>query len=155
MTFWIDDIHILYNNNDVIPTNKMTSIEKINSITRLCIYSFIIFYILNMPTKYMWLSYSVFVSMIILYLFINNTINEHYINTVGINDNYITNDRLKIYDAYKDFDELYDKINMDRLSSYDIVNDQGKFGKACYEFPPTCKTHQSHCLNYNDYRTKY
>ena len=136
MKFWINDIHILYNNTDVIPTNEMSLIEQMNALTRMCILLFLLFYILHMPTKYMHFIFYIFVCIIVSYFIFNKNINEHYDNV----------------NKYLDFDTLNSKINIERLTDNNIINDQQKFENACYNLPPTCKINQKYCLNYNEYR---
>ena len=61
-------------------------------------------------------------------------------------------------DAYRDIEEVFNRVNSQRqffTVHHSIPNDQEAFARWCYKMPPTCKTDQSKCLNYQDLRLKY
>ena len=53
--FWLDDLKILYKNNNylsVIPSKDNTYIENLNAISRICIYSMIVLFLFQMNVEY-------------------------------------------------------------------------------------------------------
>ena len=61
-------------------------------------------------------------------------------------------------DLYRDIDDVYNKKNSQRqffTIPQSVPNDQEAFGRWCYKFPATCKTDQTRCTRYQDYRVKY
>lgn len=58
-------------------------------------------------------------------------------------------------DTYRDMEDIFNKNNADRqffTVHHNIPNDQEGFARWCYGFPPTCKTNQEQCMNYQDLR---
>ena len=50
-TFWIENPYIIFEKDELknfVPTKDMTIIQKMNAITRLCIYGIILGYIFNL-----------------------------------------------------------------------------------------------------------
>ena len=91
--FWIEDPSTLFSEKtyiSIIPTNDMNLNEKLNSITRLCIYYIIIGFIFNFKDLYIYTTFSIIILIIIVYninnsnkLDINNIFNKDEIEKLS------------------------------------------------------------------------
>jgi hypothetical protein len=72
--FWLDEPSILYNNNNFlyfIPTTNMTNKERLNAITRFCIYTVLLTSIFNKNIIWIQLAIIIIVLVILISKFIN------------------------------------------------------------------------------------
>ena len=65
-TFWLDDINVLKKYDELLPTNKMTFVEQLNALTRLCILIIIILCVFG-KTDLLSLPITVIILIIVIY----------------------------------------------------------------------------------------
>lgn len=142
--FWFQDPLILFKNNNYInfiPTNKMTRIEQLNSLTLFCIYLLILLYITNKLT-YVWIQLIVFfVIFIIIFYYI-------YINDNNGKLNNMTNipkdvENMIIESGYYDTEG---KLKIGRFLSHDA----NKNDNLNYTFDEYNKYQKNNCKNPTD-----
>ena len=86
--FWLDNPYILFNNENYtqfVPTNQMTLIEKMNAITRFCIYGIFIGNVLDFDDNIIHLLFSIIILIVIIYKLNQNKVNSF--NNNNINNN--------------------------------------------------------------------
>ena len=94
--FWLDNPYILFNNENYtqfVPTNQMTLIEKMNAITRFCIYGIFIGNVLDFDDNIIHLLFSIIILIVIIYKLNQNKVNSFNNNNINnnINNNNINN----------------------------------------------------------------
>jgi hypothetical protein len=68
--FWLNDIHILYKNNNYLsflPMTEMTRVEQLNALSRLCIYYTLLIFLFEYNTEYYYFSIILFLFIIVVY----------------------------------------------------------------------------------------
>ena len=78
-TFWIENPYIIFEKDELknfVPTKDMTIIQKMNAITRLCIYGIILGYIFNFRDNIMYILFIIIILTIISYKISNKQKNE-------------------------------------------------------------------------------
>ena len=103
--FWTKDLTELYKNNKYlifIPTGKMTFIEKLNALTRLCFYYTIIIILFQKKIEYYYISI-IFISLIFLFYYGS----KHYNKYDNKYDNKYNN-------------KYYNKYNNRNINEYEV-----------------------------------
>lgn len=106
-TFWLKNPSILFINNNYIkifPTYKMSRIEQLNTITRLCIYYIALILILNKNNIYLGLPFFIICFIIIIYYIYDNDYNGKYNDFVNKKLN--RNNKDKKINEFKDILEV-------------------------------------------------
>ena len=78
-TFWIENPYILFEKDELknfVPTKDMTMLQKMNAVTRLCIYGIILGYIFNFRDNIMYILFIIIILTIISYKISNKQKNE-------------------------------------------------------------------------------
>ena len=78
-TFWIENPSLLFEKDELknfVPTKEMTIIQKMNAITRLCIYGIILGYMFNFRDNIMYILFIIIILTIISYKISNKQKNE-------------------------------------------------------------------------------
>ena len=78
-TFWIENPYILFEKDELknfVPTKNMTILQKMNAVTRLCIYGIILGYIFNFRDNIMYILFIIIILTIISYKISNKQKNE-------------------------------------------------------------------------------
>jgi hypothetical protein len=82
-TFWINDIYVLFENDNILPTKEMSLEKRMNTLTKLVFILSIILYLLNFSFVDLYLIFSVTIIIILYYLQIkpmDNKIIENFQN---------------------------------------------------------------------------
>lgn len=89
--FWINDVGILFRNGNwyqIFPTSEMSTVQKLNALTRLFIYLLIILLIIPSTRKYFYLPIIAILTVIIYYFYWRSTLTEEtFDNTEEIVEN--------------------------------------------------------------------
>lgn len=79
--FWLDDISVLYKDNNYLaffPITDMTRIEQLNSLTRFCIYYTILIFLFGKDSEYYYFSIILFLFVIVIYYLYKSDITGKY-----------------------------------------------------------------------------
>lgn len=182
--FWLKDPAVLFRSNNyykIIPTQKMTTNEKLNALTRFFILLAILLLIFCSCTEYLYIPIIGIVTIIIVYFILRkksqNNVEKFDNQNEDDEDNYETptteNPYMNVTLAdlmenpdrsaastignniiAKNIDAVLgnSKRQFYTMPSTTIPNDQTTFIKWVYDTPPTCKEDQGACLRYEDIR---
>ena len=84
--FWFEDISILFRTNrltDFFPSNKMTMIEKLNAMTRFCIYLGVLLYFYNQDYKTLFIP---LMGLLLTYYLFMNAKKEEFTEYCNLNN---------------------------------------------------------------------
>ena len=116
--FWLDNYNNLYNNDNykkIIPRHNLSRVEKLNALTRLCIYSIILILILIIIfKKFHYLLYFP-ITFIVIIVIIHN-ISKKELDKV-LNVKKIKDDIRNSLEQYKHDGDEYDRLETDLLST--------------------------------------
>ena len=107
-SFWINDISVLYKKfdfNKLIPSLKMSKIEKLNTISRICILLIIILLIIDRTTQWIYILVLILLSTIVIYLCDKNKKENYTVNNEIQVGRFDQNDNIS-YDTNNDLDSI-------------------------------------------------
>ena len=157
-TFWLNNLKILYKNNNYLnffPTNDMTKIEQFNAVTRFCIYYIFVLIIFNKNGNYLYPPIIViFIIIFIYYIYYNNydlkkreydkDINSRYEsrNQQDCSNKSSLNDNDNIIEPFQNNNKQPDKQQIIlETSSYDsdnnLISNKKKIENPPQQQPPT------------------
>lgn len=144
--FWISNPKVLFNKNNfyqIIPTDQMNLNEKLNALTRLFIYLFIIMLIIPATRKF-WYIPIILILLIIIY---------YYYSKSNVKEKFEEDD-----EPEEELKEVVidnsDKRILDRNFYKVPDHDQSSFAKWVYDTPETCKENSMMCYPHEDLRFK-
>ena len=124
--FWLNDYSVLYRNGnyqDFIPTHKMNRTEKLNAITRLAIYFYIVNYLFNGNNEWSYLSIGLIVISILMNVGEENDPDK---NQKQINK--IIEKKIEEREKEKEFKkELYEKEEKNDEKEFSDFNDKPSY----------------------------
>ena len=98
--FWLENPSLLFNNENYVhfvPTEQMTLIEKMNAITRFCVYGIFVGTILNFNDNIIHLLFTIIIGIIVIYKLNQNNVNLFNNSTLSSNNiNKLSDDLSKL-----------------------------------------------------------